>query len=364
MALRAAVGRVQRSIVRVYVEDGTSEAKVTVAATPVITVTELCEKIAKKRGLAPGYHHSLWLETSAGEQQLLNGDEFPVQLQQQEGEGECRLVFKEEVVKHEDEPPTFEHPLCPVCRQLMARPMTGLCGHVVCEECLIVKNLALCPTCGDLVKMEDYVPCHLLNIILKQLALRRARLAGTVNAHNRTIVQKRGTVGLSPCVSYRSLLQKPLVQNVHGEAIQAVAGAEDFSHIDDEFEYKSFLNAGGIAQFWGDSRMGASSARLRTLNSLITLADRVVKLILAATASTASAGRFKSYYSQHDLYPELTEAKLKEKKHPLWSKVHYIVLRKMKEYKYLFETLNSDPKTGKKYTSFDPKHTRYQVTFS
>lgn len=346
----------QRSVVRVYVEDGTSEAKVTVAAPPEITVTQLCDKVAKKRGLAPG-NHSMWLEASGGSQQLLNGDELPVQVQEQQA-GECRLVFKEEVVKHEDAPPlpTFDHPLCPVCRQLMTRPMTGLCGHVVCEECLIVKNLALCPTCGDLVKMEDYVPCHLLNTVLKQLALRRARLAGTVTCNNRTIVMKRESVR-SPRRT------APLMQNEHGEHVQALAGAEDFSHIDDEFEYKSFLNAGGIAQFWGDSRMGASSARLRTLNALITLADRVVKLILDATERTASAGRFKSFFSQHDLYPELTEAKIKEKKHPLWSRVHFIVLRKMKEHKYDFVTLNSDPKTGKKFSGFDPKNTRYQVTF-
>lgn len=225
--------------------------------------------------------------------------------------------------------------------------MAGLCGHVVCEECLIVKNLALCPTCGDLVKMEEYVPCHLLNTILKQLALRRARLAGTMSTHHRTTVQKRE--------GERSARRSDTPLHL--------AGTEDFSHLDDEFEYKSFLNAGGIAQFWGDSRMGAASARLRTLNALISFAARVVNKITDETERSASAGRFASYFSQHDLYPELTDAKIKEKKHPLWSKVHSIVLRKMKEQKYFFETLSADPKTGKRYPSFDANNTRYQVTF-
>lgn len=337
------VSAMSKVILHVYIVDGTSESKLTMKEAVNATVAQLCEKIAKKRGLAPG-NHSLWID-EAGVQQLLQDNECPIQvLQGLGGEQQCRLLFKEEVEKEQNIPtPTFESPLCPVCRLMMRRPMVGICGHVVCEECLIVKNLATCPTCGVLLKMDEFVPCHFLNNILKQISMRKANEEGKTQTAERTKVIKR----------------KQSSREVHAME----KGELDFSEVEEKFEYESVADAGSYAQFLGDSAIGASSARLRTLNALISMARDVVDRITLQINHQASTGRFKSFFSQHDLYPALTELKMKEKKHPLYSKVHSILLRKMKEQKYEMVTLNYDPKTHKKYSSFDPRNIRYQVTF-
>eukprot|EP00462_Mataza_sp_D1_P000724 CAMPEP_0175094920 /NCGR_PEP_ID=MMETSP0086_2-20121207/3864_1 /TAXON_ID=136419 /ORGANISM="Unknown Unknown, Strain D1" /LENGTH=498 /DNA_ID=CAMNT_0016368103 /DNA_START=63 /DNA_END=1556 /DNA_ORIENTATION=- len=209
---------------------------------------------------------------------------------------------------------------CGLCTKQLVRPVVGPCGHVICEDCLVSsRGVGVCPDCPRVTEFNQYRPVYLLNQILFQ------------SKHPR-----------DSSVDREDRWRKEYIAH---------------------YRYRHFVEDNGwdVGKRGGHARLGAHSARLRSLTTLWTRADEVEKHINNSIREATSDGEFKVFFTQDELYPEATPSKVKEKKHEFASKIHSLVCFKLKENQYSLDTLDRDPDTNKAFSSFDPHNKRYVV---
>mmetsp|Transcript_138 Transcript_138/g.275 ORF Transcript_138/g.275 Transcript_138/m.275 type:complete len:368 (+) Transcript_138:54-1157(+) len=189
--------------------------------------------------------------------------------------------------------------LCLLCQKILVAPVVSSCGHSVCKACST--TVTNCPECCKPISSMEMFPCHDLNDILKRLQTSKE---------------------------------------------SSWAQGDDYELKDDSVAVQ---------------QEGAAKSRLQAQNSIAAKAALALESVFNEINKKADQGAFLVYLSQDQLYPEISEKKQKEKKHDVYSKVHSIVTKRLKEMHYVFENVDHNPETNKKFSTFDPKNIRYLV---
>lgn len=258
--------------------------------------------------------------------------------------------------------------VCLRCEEPLHRPVVSLCGHVVCEDCILQKKkpIKYCPTCLMRVKPNQYRPCYYLQHMLQQLrehnpdnpqhmARFRAQFPYSA-AHEDQVSFVEGQIFEAEDTQDDWLW----ALSEHGE--KGLIPSNFFEKLVVE-DYKTFSDSHS-RQAQEKSQDLATTARTRAENAHYMRAMQVLSVIRRGVNRSCDRGEFVAYFAQHDFYPDATPSKMKEKKHEVCSKIHEIVLAKLHVLDYQFQTIDHDPHTMTKYKKFDPHNIRYVVRWS